>query len=66
MHRQLTPRLLQSLVLASLFAWMEGLFAVGYRPKLQAELDTRVRAALAEHAAKQEALLAQPAGEEAK
>ena len=34
----------QSLVLAGLFAWMEGLFALGYRPKLQAELEKRVAA----------------------
>ena len=32
----------QSLVLASLFAWMEGLFTLGYRPKLQAELGRRI------------------------
>ena len=32
----------QSLVLASLFAWLEGLFALGYRPKLQADLEKRI------------------------
>ena len=34
--------LMQSLVLAGLFAWMEGLFAAGYRPKLHEELKRRV------------------------
>lgn len=33
---------MQSLVLAGLFAWMEGLFTLGYRPKLQAELKRRI------------------------
>ena len=34
---------MQSLVLASLFAWIEGLFVLGYRPRLQAQLEQRVR-----------------------
>ena len=34
----------QSLVMASLFAWMEGLFALGYRPKLQQQMQARVQA----------------------
>jgi uncharacterized membrane protein YGL010W len=38
---------MQSLVLAGLFAWMEGLFALGYRPKLHAELKRRVEEAIA-------------------
>ena len=33
---------MQSLVMAQLFAWMEGLFALGYRPKLQAQIRERV------------------------
>lgn len=33
---------MQSLVLASLFAWMEMLFALGYRPKLQEDLRKRI------------------------
>ena len=37
-----TLNFLQSLVLAGLFAWMEGLFALGYRPKLQAELHSAI------------------------
>ena len=37
----------QSLVLANLFVWMEGLFAVGYRPGLQAALHDRVSKNLA-------------------
>ena len=38
----LTVSLGQALGTAPLFAWLEGLFAVGYRPGLQAELETRV------------------------
>jgi uncharacterized membrane protein YGL010W len=37
---------LQSLVLAPLFAWFEGLFFLGYRPQLQKELEEAVRANL--------------------
>lgn len=37
---------LQSLVTAGLFAWMEGLFVLGYRPKLQAELKRRIDEAM--------------------
>lgn len=40
----LLDSLLQSLVLAGLFAWMEGLFALGYRPKLKQELKEIIRA----------------------
>ena len=47
--------LLQSLVLAGLFAWMEGLFAVGYRPKLHAELKRRVEENIARNKADHEA-----------
>ena len=47
--------LLQSLVLAGLFAWMEGLFAVGYRPKLHAELRRRVEENIARNKADHEA-----------
>ena len=46
---------LQSLVLAGLFAWMEGLFAIGYRPKLHAELKRRVEENIARNKAQQEA-----------
>jgi uncharacterized membrane protein YGL010W len=43
-HRRpaLLDSFFQSLVLAGLFAWMEGLFTLGYRPKLQAELKRRI------------------------
>ena len=37
--------MLQSLVLAGLFSWMEGLFFLGYRPKLQAKLHERIQKA---------------------
>ena len=37
----------QAVGLAALFAWLEGLFALGYRPALKAELDARVGVALA-------------------
>ena len=47
--------LVQSLVLAGLFAWMEGLFAIGYRPKLHAELKRRVEENIARNKAEQEA-----------
>lgn len=36
---------LQSVVTAGLFAWIEGLFFLGYRPKLQAELKRRIQEA---------------------
>ena len=48
---------MQSLVLAGLFAWMEGLFKIGYRPKLQAELNRRIGVKQAEDAAYREGLL---------
>lgn len=48
---------LQSLVLANLFVWMEGLFAVGYRPALQAALHDRVSKHLAALHSQKEALL---------
>lgn len=38
----LTVSLGQALSSAPLFAWLEGLFAVGYRPALKARLDARV------------------------
>ncbi|KAK9807327.1 hypothetical protein WJX73_002373 [Symbiochloris irregularis] len=43
-HRKpaLLDSLFQSLILASLFAWMEGLFRLGYRPKLQEQLRKRI------------------------
>ncbi len=47
----------QSLVLAGLFAWMEGLFALGYRPKLHAELIRRVEENIARNKAEAEGLL---------
>ncbi|KAK9831464.1 hypothetical protein WJX81_007887 [Elliptochloris bilobata] len=47
----------QSLVLAGLFAWMEGLFFLGYRPKLQAGLELAISANLHTLQAEREALL---------
>ena len=41
----LTKSLVQSLVLAPLFVWMELLFLLGYRPALKRDLDVAVRAA---------------------
>ena len=41
----LTLLCLQSVVTAGLFAWIEGLFFLGYRPKLQAELKRRIQEA---------------------
>ena len=41
--------------MAGLFAWMEGLFAVGYRPKLHEELKQRVEENIARNKAQQEA-----------
>ena len=49
--------MLQSLVLAGLFAWMEGLFALGYRPKLHAELKRRVEEAISRNKQQHEQLL---------
>jgi len=56
-HRKpaLLDSFFQSLVLAGLFAWMEGLFAVGYRPKLHEELKRRVEENIARNKAEQEA-----------
>jgi uncharacterized membrane protein YGL010W len=48
---------LQSLVLAGLFAWMEGLFVLGYRPKLHAELVRRIEENIARNKAEAEGLL---------
>lgn len=35
---------MQSLVLAPLFAWFEGLFFLGYRPQLKKHLDAVIKA----------------------
>ena len=54
--------------MASLFAWMEGLFALGYRPKLQEQMQVRVRASQAamDKASTQQPLLReQPPGQRA-
>jgi uncharacterized membrane protein YGL010W len=54
----------QSLVLAPLFVWLELLFVGGYRRELQAQLQSRIEANIAEHrdgqrtALQKEALLA--------
>ncbi|BDA43170.1 Uncharacterized endoplasmic reticulum membrane protein YGL [Coccomyxa sp. Obi] len=58
-HRKpaLLDSFMQSLVLAGLFAWMEGLFALGYRPKLHAELIRRVEENIARNKAEAEGLL---------
>ena len=54
----LTPILrVQSLVLANLFVWIEGLFAVGYRPALHAALQDRVSKNLADMSSQKEPLL---------
>lgn len=37
----------QAFVLAPLFVWFELLFLLGYRPKLQSELETRIRSEIA-------------------
>jgi uncharacterized membrane protein YGL010W len=39
--------LVQSLVVAPLFVWMEVLFALGYRPALVQQLEVRVAANVA-------------------
>eukprot|EP00884_Botryococcus_braunii_P022199 jgi/Botrbrau1/8663/Bobra.0087s0017.2 len=52
----------QSLVLAPLFAWFEGLFRLGYRPALRRELDSRIQADLAGWKAQKEALLKEGTG----
>ena len=49
--------MLQSLVLAGLFAWMEGLFVLGYRSKLHAELVRRIEENIARNKAEAEGLL---------
>lgn len=49
--------LAQSLVLAGLFAWMEGLFALGYRPRLHADLKRRIEEAIAKNKLPAEPLL---------
>jgi 2-hydroxy fatty acid dioxygenase len=45
----------QSLVLAPLFVWLEVLFSLGYRKRLQAELNARVNANIAAYRAQQRA-----------
>ena len=41
-----------------LFAWLEGLFALGYRPKLKAELERRIEEDIARNKLHEEQLLA--------
>ena len=62
--------MMQSLVLAPLFVWMELLFLGGYRPRLQAQLKARIESSSASQGAahkgqkeaQKEALLAADAG----
>ncbi|CAG8467732.1 10225_t:CDS:2 [Diversispora eburnea] len=43
----LKESLIQALLTAPLFVWMEVLFGLGYRPELQKRIKTKVNAALA-------------------
>ena len=55
----LADSLLQSLLLAPLFVWMEVLFVAGYRPALHAAVQERVQQQLAKWRREEEAGAAQ-------